>query len=105
MTAKEWLKETFNDQEDFLALPRPRALCADGFSISIQANVFTYCAPRKSLADGSYAAVELGFPNAYEELLDDYSEGTIYPYVPIELVEQVIEKHGGIVGEAERWKI
>lgn len=102
MTAKEWLFKTYNSRDRFCV--RPRALCKDGFSISIQANPFVYCTPRKSLLAGNYIAVELGFASRYEELLEEYQEGTIYPYVPMEVVEKVIEKHGGIVGEGARWK-
>lgn len=95
MTVKEWMVKTFDAAENFLV--RPRALCLDGFSISIQANQFIYCAPRQLLADGDYCSLELGFASEYEELLEEYRKGTIYPYVPMELAEKVIEKHGGII--------
>lgn len=104
MTAKEWLVKTFDKVKCPLPMTRPRALCADGFSISIQANQWVYCTPKKLLPDGNYTFVELGFASQYEELLDEYSEGTVYPYVPMEVVEKVIEKHGGIVGEDARWE-
>lgn len=110
MTAKEWLVRTFYDTGFLL---RPRAKCKDGFSISIQANQFTYCTPRRLLDNGEYSYLELGYASEYEELLGEYQEGVIYqyhkeaiyPYVPMEVVEKVIEKHGGIVGEGERWTI
>lgn len=44
---------------------------------------------------------EVGFPNQREELLMPYAEDpktpteTVYGYVPVTLVEQIIEKHGG----------
>lgn len=101
MTAKEWLVYTFYDTGFLL---RPRAKCKDGFSISIQANQFTYCTPKRVLISGEYSHLELGFASEYEELLDEYQEGTIYPYVPMEVVEKVIEKHGGIVGGGARWQ-
>lgn len=96
MTVKEWMVKTFDAANEFLV--RPRALCLDGFSISIQANQFIYCMPKQLLADGDYCSLELGYASEYEELLEEYREGTIYPYVPMELAEKVIEKHGGIIG-------
>lgn len=48
-----------------------------------------------------YEEVELGYPSNEDELINDYAEdddytGTVYGYVPIEVVEKLIEKHGGI---------
>lgn len=96
MTVKEWLKETFR-REPVGCLVRPHAKCKDGFSISIQASVFHYCTPRRGLKDCEYTHLELGYLSEYEEALEKYREGTIYPYVPMKLVEDVIAKHGGIV--------
>ena len=77
-----------------------RIECNDGFSISVQANDFTYCAPRKNKA-WPYSKVELGFPSEVDDIIEEYSEEpgttkTVYPYVPIGIVNQLIEKHGGI---------
>ena len=77
-------------------------LCADGFSMSVQASRFNYCAPR---IDGAhkYTEVEVGFPSHYEPLLASYAEdkedytGTVYGYVPIQVIINVCVKHGGIV--------
>jgi len=75
--------------------------CADGFSMSVQASTFNYCAPRND--DGPYSQVEVGFPSAREEMLMDWAEdpddptGTVYGYVPVSVVTNVIAKHGGIV--------
>ncbi len=79
----------------------PRIVCRDGFSMSVQAHSGSYCSPRDG-GKGPWDSVELGFPSAREELLMPYVEDsenptdTVYGYVPIEVVEQVIEKHGGI---------
>jgi hypothetical protein len=78
-----------------------RAVCKDGFVISIQAGSFLYCTPRE---DGArrYTEVELGFPSKRESLIMEYAEEssrpteTVYPYVPVELVDRVIAKHGGL---------
>ena len=104
MTVKEWLVKTLDSVKCPLPMPRPRVLCADGFSISIQANQWVYCIPRKLLSNCEYTHVELGYASEYEELLDEYKEGPVYPYVPMEVVEKVIEKHGGIVGGSARWE-
>lgn len=87
--------------------------CADGFSLSVQANNGAYCRPRTNIAE--WSAVEVGFPSAKPEFFAEYAESsgytnedtgevefidytnTVYGYVPIELVEQCIELHGGMV--------
>ena len=49
----------------------------------------------------TYATCEVGYPSQKEELLMPYIEDpteptkAVYPYVPVEVIEQVIEKHGG----------
>ena len=79
---------------------RPRAICGDGFSVSIQASRLTYCAPRNDL--GPYCKVELGYPSVSDDLIQEYAEsperpiGTVYGQVPVEIVDALLEKHGGI---------
>lgn len=81
-----------------------RITCKDGFSLSAQANYGAYCSPRENM--GPWYEVEVGFPSAEPELIMSYAEepdkptDTVYGYVPIELVEQLIELHGGIVTDA-----
>lgn len=78
-----------------------RVVCVDGFTMSVQADDFTYCAPRNN--EGPYTAVEVGFPSEYEELIIDWAEDdsspteTVYGYVPIHIVSLVLAKHGGMV--------
>lgn len=84
-------------------LVRPRARCADGFSISIQGGTrFHYCQPRELCR--IFESVELGFPNQVEDLIMPYIDGSednplgdVYGFVPIEVVDEMITKHGGIV--------
>jgi len=45
----------------------------------------------------------VGFPSEHEELLEEYKESTcaeqvesVFPYVPIEVVINIIQNHGGI---------
>ena len=77
-------------------------ICADGFSMSVQASHTSYCQPRIDEAE-RYSEVEIGFPNAKEELLMEWCEepddptGTVYGYVPAQVVTNVIAKHGGMV--------
>ena len=82
----------------------PRIVCADGFSMSVQGHWGAYSYPRDDFAE-YYSKVEVGFPSEAEELLMSYAETpeqpteTVYGYVPIEIVESVIAKHGGIALE------
>lgn len=84
-----------------IAIPqtRPHLLCKDGFKVSIQASAYAYCSPRDNC--GPYIKFELGFPNRPDDLIMSYAEdeddptGTVYPYVPVEVVYSLIESHGG----------
>jgi hypothetical protein len=82
----------------------PRLECEDGFSMSIQASSKHYCSPREDHSY-PYKEVEVGYPSMEEACLLPYAEheddptGTIYVDVPIELVDKLIEKHGGIAIE------
>jgi len=77
-------------------------ICADGFTMSVQAHDGAYCAPRIDDAE-EYQQVEIGFPSQREELImpwcespDDFTD-TVYGYVPVDVVTNVIVKHGGMV--------
>ena len=89
------------DKTEAHQLIRPHLVCVDGFSMSVQASDIHYCEPRESFLK-HYDTVEIGFPSEEEPLLMDYAEdpetptNTVYGYVPIELVDKVLEKHGGI---------
>lgn len=79
----------------------PRVVCKDGFEMSVQVGHTHYCRPRVDRA--IYSAVEVGYPSALEELLMPYvedektpTETVVYGYVPVEIVNQVIKKHGGL---------
>jgi len=77
----------------------PRIICNDGFTLSVQAREFNYCTPRSD--SGPWTEVEVGFPSEVEDLLLPFAEDssspteTVYGWVPVNLVEQVIAKHGG----------
>ena len=90
--------------KEYLAI-RPLMVCRDGFKMSVQASEFHYCSPRENT--GPYSEVEVGFPSERVEELMPYVDGdgseweTVYGYVPVEVVESVIEKHRGLKG----WKL
>ena len=85
----------------------PHVICADGFEMSVQCGQTLYSSP-KDVAE-KYAEVEIGFPSQPESLLRSYAEEmeiesdddpklceTVYPYVPVKVVNEVLKKHGGI---------
>ena len=79
----------------------PQIVCADGFTISVQASEAHYCHPR--IDDATYyTEVECGYPSSNPEFIQEYAEnsesltGTVYPYTPVELVNKLIDLHGGL---------
>lgn len=98
---KDFLRETYELVCEGVCVIRPHIFCEDGFEMSVQAGDGLYCEPRVNLESREYAACEVGYPSQKEELLMPYIEDsteptkTVYPYVPVEVIEQVIEKHGG----------
>ncbi len=79
-----------------------KVTCADGFTMSVQAHDGAYCNSRASDAE-EYQQVEIGFPSQREELIMPWCESpeeptdTVYGYVPVDIVTNVIVKHGGMV--------
>ena len=79
-----------------------RVVCKSGFQMSVQASEFSYCSPRENGAP-KYTEVEIGMPSMTEPMLLEYAEdpgnptGTVYAWVPSQVVTNVIAKHGGIV--------
>lgn len=72
--------------------------CGDGTTISVQASRLHYSFPRDG--HGPYAAVEVGLldvdpPNTWAEYADGDFPSSVYGYVPIELVREYIDSHGG----------
>ncbi len=106
MTLKEFIKLT--NRRDSLDKPRPRIVCNDGFSLSVQAgNRDLACEPQRWVS--IYKSLEIGFPSEADPILlpyvSKYNSG-IYDYVPWDVVEELLEKHGGINEEkiVERYK-
>ncbi len=101
MTINEFLQK-YRRVEHGMNVTRPRVLCADGFTVSVQAGYGLYSTPNCD-AD-AYTHVELGYPSRKEKALLEYAENrrwptdTVYAYVPVELVDKVLDAHGGITG-------
>ena len=86
----------------------PHIVCVDGFEMSVQVGFSLYSTPKKVAK--RYSAVEIGFPSEHEPLIEEYAEtfykedgedvtdytDTVYPYVPVRIVDKVLKKHGGI---------
>ena len=84
----------------------PKIICSDGFTMSVQVGYSLYSTPKKVAK--RYSAVEIGFPSEPEELIKEYAEfapfdedttdytDTVYPYVPVKIVDKVLKKHDGI---------
>jgi hypothetical protein len=81
----------------------PRMALADGLTLSVQVSRTHYCSPRDDDFD-YYGEVEIGFPSEQVDGLMKYAEtpenptGTVYAYVPVFVLDEIIEQHGGIVG-------
>lgn len=78
---------------------RPKVSCTNGFSMSVQASKYHYCTPRDN--NGYYTEVEVGYPSSADDLLMPYAESpdrpteTVYAWVPVDVVQQVVDMHGG----------
>lgn len=93
--------ECYDTAQD-MNFPRAKRIeCKDGFSLSVQASHGAYCQPRTNLAD--WYQVEVGYPSEAPTAFIDYAEDsdrptdTVYGYVPVELVVDEINLHGGAV--------
>lgn len=65
-----------------------------GYNISLVANEYTYCYPRSNY--GPWTHVEVGFPSDNDPLITDIMDEGIGSYIPIEIIIQLIIKHGGL---------
>ena len=82
----------------------PHIVCSDGFEMSVQVGYSLYSEPKKVAK--RYSKVEVGYPSDHEPLIEKWAENlfedmpdftdTVYPYVPVKIVNQVLKKHGGI---------
>jgi len=80
----------------------PRIHCADGFSMSVQVHEGAYCSPRDGRGS-CWSSAEIGFPSdrPSDEVMT-YAEDsgspchTVYGYVPMQLIDDLVALHGGI---------
>ena len=99
--------EEYSSMNHMLTSSRlPHIVCTDGFSMSVQVGYSLYCTPKKVAK--RYSEVEIGYPSEHEPLIEEYAEcytfeeldidftNTVYPYVPVKIVDKVLRKHGGI---------
>lgn len=99
MTLQEFIKQTTKIENEYMNV-RNRLICNDGFNMSVQGSRGHYCTPRTNT--DSYQSLEIGFPSEEEPLIYQYAEDkerltdTVYGYVPVEIIQEVINKHGGI---------
>ena len=111
---------------------RPRIICANGFGVSIQASDSHYCTPRNNYGpylrvEIGYPSDEVPEWRDYAEnkvsltilqklkewfmvrilkkrgYLSYYPTNTVYGFVPIEIVNAVLESYGGIANGVEGW--
>lgn len=75
----------------------------DGTTLSVQAGYGKYSTPRQEKSF-PYNKVEVGYPSTYIPEFMPYIDGgqdedpteSVYAYVPVEVVNQVIQSRGGI---------
>ena len=116
LTAPEGSREKVADENTwrFVGI-RPRIICADGFSMSVQASESHYCSPLTTYSSDDfvngipYGFVEIGFPSAHEDSLQSYIDGdtepdgtrtmqmnSVFAYVPLVIVTDIVHAHGDI---------
>ena len=94
------MEKTYNSNYFYLM---PRIYCKDGFSISIQISKGHYSGSENGIRTFGidWKLVEWGFPSQpidAEKYMSEDSESirSVGGYVPVELMEELIEEHGGI---------
>ncbi len=102
-----FLKKHYKPNILGLYMPRPRVKCADGYTVSIQAGSGSNvrCWPHEDT--NHFSHVQLDTPSCQDKELipyrmepDDENE-IFFFFVPVEVVDRVLKKHGGIVGISE----
>lgn len=99
-TTFEELERDYNNNYFYV----PRICCNDGFSISIQVNNGNYCASENGTRQFGFnwVEVEWGFPSEeidavkYNAEDEGNTTNTVGGYVDINLIDELIEEHGGL---------
>ena len=101
-------KDDLAGSDNIALKTRPSIVCNDGLKMSIQASSAHMCSPKQSFEptlEKQYFTVEVGFPSETIPEFLEYMDwpinqveptNSIYAYVPVRVVEEVIIKHGGI---------
>lgn len=98
MTLEKFVSITFEGLGEYEN--RNSIVCKDGFNMSVQGSKTHYCSPRENLS--MYASMEIGYPSKLEELILPFAEcknsptQTVYGWVDVDIIQSVIDKHGGI---------
>lgn len=78
----------------------PHVVCADGYSLSVQASKFHYCTPREDWPVGGWTEVEVMAEDVPPHWSEWAADNDIYAYVPLFEVVAFIRSHGGLEGSA-----
>lgn len=103
-----WLKKSAVFLDNKYQTVREQMVLNDGTTLSVQASSGHYCTPRKSYTDPwvsdeveyfDYSHVEVwcvscDVPESWLEYGDQ--EDNPYAYIPVSMVKEFIEQHGGI---------
>lgn len=98
----QWLEEGCNKTTSFQFAKR--LMLADGTSLSIQASDGHYSEPRKTTSYSRYESFEIGFPSCEIPEINRFAEDesdltqTVYPYVPKQIIIDLIDARGGVSG-------
>ena len=107
MTLTEWINDTtkvFGLEGLEFQNGRPEIFCQDGFRLTVQTEGGTVYSTYEDTYKGrEYKTLDVSEISAEEKLLKPYEhlfkdgdyEELVYAYVPFEVVECIIEKHGG----------
>lgn len=106
---KELFKMWDSDLE-YCSVLFKKIVCVDWYEVSVQASYWHYCKPRRTFFCDwafSYTHMELWFPSQEDELINEYAESsdftqTVYPCVPVEVIEKLLEKHWWISPSSNR---
>jgi hypothetical protein len=104
MNIKEFTLVTYKEKTDTSNamgfFVRPRIQCVDGFIFSVQGGEFNYSIPSEHSKE--FTHMEIGFTSHVEESILEFAEDdtfpteTVYYRVDIEIIQKIIDKHGGI---------
>jgi hypothetical protein len=102
------MRATVRNIQEFMP-PEYRVLyCCDGFSLSVNGSQYHFCRPRNN--HGPWSHVEVGYPSLVSRELHLYAKdrndpNTIYSEVPLPVVIELVNKHGGLDVKRTRYQV